>query len=110
MPHFMIKVKYTAASVKGMIANPHDRQKAAAAAIEAVGGKLLSFYMAFGHDDVISIYEAPDAITAAALAMAVGGAGGLSSVETVPLLTMAEATAAMKKASTVQAAYKAPSA
>jgi uncharacterized protein with GYD domain len=107
MAHFLIKAKYTAASVKAMIANPQDRQKAAATAIQAIGGKLLSFYMAFGQDDVILIFEAPDAVSAAAVSMAVAGSGGVST-ETVPLLTMDEAMAAMKKAPAVQAAYKAP--
>jgi uncharacterized protein with GYD domain len=108
MAHFLIKAKYTTASVKALIANPQDRQKAAATAIQAAGGKLVSFYMAFGHDDVIAIFEAPDAVTAAAVSMTIGGSGALASVETVPLLTMDEAMAAMKKAPAVQAAYKAP--
>lgn len=108
MPHFMVKVKYSGAAVQAMIANPTDRQKAAAAAIEAAGGKLHSFYFAFGHDDVVGIFEAPDATAAAALSMAVAGSGSLSSVETVPLLTMDEAITALKKARSVQAAYKSP--
>lgn len=79
MPHFLIKAKYTAASVKAMIANPQDRQKAAAAAIAAAGGKLHSFYMAFGHDDVIAICEMPDAVSAAAGSMAIASTGALAS-------------------------------
>lgn len=109
MPHFLIKVKYSSAAVKAMIANPQDRQKAAAEAIEAVGGRLHGFYFAFGPDDVVAVFEAPDASTAAALSMAIGASGALSSIETVPLLTMQEATAALNKARTVQAAYKSPS-
>jgi uncharacterized protein with GYD domain len=107
MPHFLIKGKYTTDSIKAMIANPHDRKKAAAAGIEAVGGKLHSFYFAFGPDDVYVVFEAPDAIAAAAISVAVAGSGSLA-VETVPLLTMDEATAALKRAPTVLAAYKTP--
>lgn len=110
MPHFLIKAKYTAASVQAMIANPHDREKAAAAGIEAAGGKLHGFYFAFGPDDAIVLFEAPDATAAAAISMAVGGSGALAAVETVPLLTMHEAMAAMRKAPTVQKAYRAPAA
>lgn len=108
MPHFLIKAKYTAGAVQAMMANPHDRQKAAAAAIEAVGGTLHSFYFAFGQDDVVVTFEVPDAGAAAAVSMAIGGSGALASVETVPLLTMDEAIAALKKAATVRNAYKSP--
>lgn len=109
MPHFMLKVKYSAASVKALIANPQDREKAAAAAFQAAGGKLHCFYMAFGHDDVIAIGELPDAVTAAATSMVLGGSGAMSAVETVPLLTADEAMAAMRKAQGLQSGYKAPS-
>lgn len=108
MPHFLIRAKYSAASVQAMIGNPHDRKQAAAAGIQAVGGKLHEFFFAFGPDDAIVLFEAPDAVTAAAVSMAVGGSGALASVETVPLLTMEEAMAAMRKAPTVQKAYRAP--
>lgn len=108
MPHFLLRAKYTAAAVQAMIANPQDRKHAAKAAIEAAGGKLHEFYFAFGPDDVIALIEAPDAATAAAISMVVGGSGALAAAETVPLLTMDEAMAAMRKAASVQKAYRAP--
>lgn len=109
VPHFLFKVKYTAAAVKALIANPQDREKAAATVFQASGGKLHGFYMAFGHDDVIAIAELPDAVTAAAASMVLGGSGAMSAVETVPLLTAGEAMAAMRKAQGMQGGYKAPS-
>jgi uncharacterized protein with GYD domain len=108
MPHFMIRARYSAAAVQAMIAKPQDRHKAAAAAVEALGGKLHGFYFAFGPDDVIAIAEAPDATAAAALSMAIGASGALAAIETVPLLTIHEAMEAMRKASTAQKAYRAP--
>lgn len=109
VPHYLIKVKYTTATVQALIANPEDRQKAAAAAFQAAGGKLHSFYMAFGHDDAFAIGELPDAVTAAAISMVVGGSGAVASAETVPLLTTDEAMAAMRKAQSLRGGYKAPS-
>lgn len=109
MPHFLIKVKYTSAAVQAFIANPQDREKAAATAFQAAGGTLRCFYMAFGHDDVIAIGEVPDAVTAAAISMVLGSSGAMSAVETVPLLTAEEAMAAMRKAQSLRAGYKPPS-
>ena len=40
MAHFMLSCNYSAESKSALIANPVDRSKAAAAAVEAVGGKL----------------------------------------------------------------------
>ena len=110
MPHFMLKAKFSQESVKGLTANPQDRRKAAVAALEAVGAKLKDYYFAFGDADVLVTYEAPDAATAASLAMTLGASGAMSSVETVALLTMEEAMEAMKKSGKAQKAYKPPSA
>jgi len=110
MPHFMLKAKFSQESVKGLVANPQDRRKAATAALVAVGAKLKDYYFAFGDADVLVTYEAPDASTAAAVTMTLGASGAMSSAETVALLTMEEAMEAMKKSSKLQKAYKPPSA
>lgn len=108
MPHFMIQMKYSADAVKAMVANPQDRKKAAAAAIEAAGGKMVSAYFTFGAKDVVVIYEAPDAISAIGLSMVLGASGAASDVETTPLLTTAEAMSAMKHAAKAAPSYKTP--
>jgi uncharacterized protein with GYD domain len=41
-----------------------------------------------GDADVLVTYEAPDAATAASVAMMLGASGAVSSAETVALLTM----------------------
>ena len=109
VPHYMLKGKFSQESVKALTANPQDRRKAAAAALEAVGAKLKDYYFAFGDADVLVTYEAPDVATAASVAMTVGAAGTLTSVETVSLLTMEEAMEAMKKSGKSLKAYKPPS-
>ena len=48
----------------------------------------LLYYFALGPADVIVIYEAPDAITAASVSMTLGASGAASSVETMQLFTM----------------------
>ena len=78
--------------------NASENRFSASAAVEAVGGKLHSAFMTFGETDIIVIYEAPDAIASAALAMTLGASGGFSSIKTTPLLTTADAIKALKSA------------
>lgn len=110
MPHFMLKLKYSHESIKSLVANPQDRRRAAETALGTVGATLRDFYFAFGDADVIITYEAPDAATAASIAMTLGASGATSSAETTALLTMEEAMEAMKKSAKTLKGYKPPSA
>ena len=81
-----------------MIRNPQDRAAAVRPVVENLGGKLISLDYAFGDYDVVAIIEAPDNVTMAALAMAVGAGGALKDFKTTVLLSMEEAMEAMRKA------------
>jgi len=91
-----------------MIADPEDRSRAASTYIESVGGRLHGFWYAFGTHDGISLWEAPDNVAMAAVALAIGGGGALRSIETTPLLTVEETVAALTRAQSV--GYRAPGA
>lgn len=108
MPLFMTALKYSADSTKALVDKPQDRRVAARAALEAIGCTLKDFYFAFGAADVIVIYEAPDAASAAAVSMAVGASGAATSAETTQLLTMEEAMSAMAKAGQIRQTYIPP--
>src|SRR6266851_2446259 len=108
MSHFMVSCNYSTESKNALIANPVDRTKAASAAVEAVGGKLHSAFMTFGETDIIVIYEAPDAIASAALAMTLGASGAFSSIKTTALLTTTDAIKALKLSAETKAAYRPP--
>jgi uncharacterized protein with GYD domain len=110
MPLFLASIKFSAASTKAVVEKPHDRRPAARAALEAAGCTLKDYYFALGPTDVIVIYEAPDAITAASVSMTLGASGAASSVETMQLFTMEEAITAMTKAGQIQKSYKPPTA
>ena len=110
MPLFMSSIKFSAESTKAVVERPHDRRPAAKAALEAAGCTLKEYYFALGPADVVVIYEAPDAITAASVSMMLGASGASSSVETVQLFTMKDAMAAMTKAGQIQKTYKPPAA
>jgi uncharacterized protein with GYD domain len=110
MPLFMASIKFSAESTKAVIEKPHDRRPAARAALQAAGCTLKDYYFALGPADVIAIYEAPDAVTAASVSMMLGASGASSSVETVQLFTMEDAMTAMTKAGQLQKTYRPPTA
>jgi uncharacterized protein with GYD domain len=86
--------------------SPEDRRDAARAYIESVGGKLHGFWYAFGEYDGYNLWEAPDNVSMAAVAMAIGGGGALSKCETTVLLTIEETLDALKRADSIH--YRRP--
>ena len=66
------------------------------------GGRVESFYYAFGDTDVYAIVEVPDNVTAAAVSLAVNASGAVS-LKLTPLLTPEEIDEATKKTVTYQA-------
>src|SRR4051812_50126450 len=76
MPMYLTRFRSTPEGWAMMIAQPEDRRRAATAYIESVGGKLHGFWYAFGEHDGINLWEAPDNVSMAAVALAIGGGGG----------------------------------
>src|SRR5688572_17063791 len=101
MPFYLTRFSYTPETWARLVKNPEDRRAAATQYIEAVGGKLHGFWYAFGTHDGYNLWEAPDNVSMAAAAIAIGAGGALSSLETTVLLTVEEAVAALEKASTI---------
>ena len=108
MPLYLSSFSYTPATWARLIARPEDRRTAARAYVESVGGTLHGFWYAFGAHDGYNLWEAPDNESMAAVALAIGSGGALSSVETTVLLTVDETLDALGKAG--QVGYRAPGA
>jgi len=108
MPVYLSKFSYTPETWARLIRNPEDRRKAAQSYIESVGGKLHGFWYAFGAHDGFTLWEAPDNISMAAVALAIAAGGALSSLETTVLLTVDETIDALRKAEEVR--YRPPGA
>jgi uncharacterized protein with GYD domain len=108
MPLYLSRFSYTPETWARLIGNPEDRRKAAQSYIESVGGKLHGFWYAFGEHDGYTLWEAPDNVSMAAVALAISGGGALTSNETTVLLTVDETMEALRKAEQVQ--YRAPGA
>jgi uncharacterized protein with GYD domain len=108
MPLYLSRFSYAPETWGRLIANPEDRRKAARSYIESVGGKLHGFWYAFGAHDGYTLWEAPDNVSMAAVAVAIGGGGALSSLETTVLLTVEDTIDALRKAKDIQ--YRPPGA
>jgi uncharacterized protein with GYD domain len=108
MALYLTKFSYTPETWARLIGNPEDRREAAQAYIESVGGKLHGFWYAFGSHDGYNLWEAPDNVSMAAVALAITGGGALSSLETTVLMTVDETLAALRKAEQIQ--YQKPGA
>ena len=106
MAFYLTRFSYTPETWARLIGNPEDRRKAAQEYIESVGGKLHGFWYAFGEHDGYTLWEAPDNVSMAAVALAIGGGGALSLFETTVLLTVEETIDALRKAG--QIGYRAP--
>ena len=108
MPLYLSKFSYTPETWTRLIGNPEDRRKAAQPYIESVGGKLHGFWYSFGKHDGYNLWEAPDNVSMAAVALAISAGGALSSFETTVLMTVEETIDALLKAKGV--GYRAPGA
>ena len=78
MPLYLTRFSYTPETWARLTQNPEDRRDAARRYIESVGGKLHGFWYAFGTHDGYNLWEAPDNVSTAAVAIAIGGGGAVS--------------------------------
>jgi uncharacterized protein with GYD domain len=108
MPLYLTRFSYTPETWARLIGNPEDRRKAAQTYIESVDGKLHGFWYVFGPHNGYTLWEAPDNVSMAAVALAISGGGALSTFETTVLLTVDETMDAMRRAKEVK--YRAPGA
>jgi uncharacterized protein with GYD domain len=92
---YLTRFSYTPETWARLSKHPEDRRDAARSYIESVGGKLHGFWYAFGEFDGYVLWEAPDNASMAAVAIAIGGGGALSKLETTVLLTVEETLGAL---------------
>ena len=98
MPKYLWQGSYTSQGVQGLRKDGGAGRRAAVQRlVESAGGKLESFYFAFGEADVYVVADLPDTATAAAMSLAVN-ALGLVHLRTIPLVTAEEMDVAVKKA------------
>lgn len=106
MQKYLVQVNYVAEGVKGLLKDGGTRRRGVAEKlIKSLGGKMEAFYFAFGETDVFVIADMPDNASMAALGLALGATGTVTSRTTV-LMTPKEVDAATKKKPTYSAPGK----
>lgn len=101
MPLYLTHFSYTADTWNAMIEQPEDRRDVAREIIESVGGKLCGFWYAFGPYDGYTLWEAPDNVTMASVALALASNGAIKAQETIVLLTVEDTLDALRGAGNV---------
>lgn len=97
MPKYLFKANYVGKGIEGLMKEGGTRRKEAATkVVESVGGRLESFYYAFGEADAVGVVDAPDAASAAAVSMIINASGAVT-IKLTPLMTPEEIDAASKK-------------
>ncbi len=111
MPIFLVQVTYTDRALAAILKNPEDPHRggmeSVRPAVEKLGGKILSAYLALGEYNVVAIFQMPDNVDASALSMAIMAGGACKMINITPLLSMQEGLEAIQKAH--GAAYGPPS-
>lgn len=97
MPKYLVEANYVGEGIGGLLKEGGSGRRAAVDALfKSLGGKVESFYYAFGDKDVFIVGELPDNVSAAALVLRVN-ASGAAACKTVVLLTPQEIDEAVKK-------------
>jgi uncharacterized protein with GYD domain len=97
MPKYLFTANYTKEGFEGVRKDgAQARIDAVTSTVEGMGGKLETFYFAFGDVDAFVVLDVPDDETAAAISLAVGSSGRVG-VHTTKLLTADQIDAAFAK-------------
>jgi uncharacterized protein with GYD domain len=97
MPLYMYQASYTAKSMAAQLQDPQDPVEGIRAALEDLGATIMVAGFPFGEYDLLVVYEAPDDMTAASVAMAVGAEGEVKSAKTTRLLSGQEWLESLRK-------------
>ncbi len=104
MAKYLLQVNYTAEGAKGLVKDGGSKRRSAAQmAAESLGGRVESWYFAFGDTDAYVVVDMPDNASVVAISLALAASGGATSRTTV-LMTPEEMDQATQKLPT----YKPP--
>ena len=97
MALYMYQASYTSKSMAAQLKEPQDPVEAIRPALEDVGAEMVVAGFPFGEYDLLIVYEAPDDMTAASVAMAIAAAGEVKSGKTTRLLSGQEWLESLRK-------------
>jgi uncharacterized protein with GYD domain len=100
MAKYVVYGNYVGDGLKGLLKDGGSSRVAAVKKLlESLGGTMECFYYAFGEYDVFCIYDVPDNVSAASIALTIS-ATGLIRTKTVVLITPEEMDQVAKKSPT----------
>jgi uncharacterized protein with GYD domain len=106
MPKFLIQATYTPEGARGLLEEGASGRRAAVdQVVDDLGGTVEAMYFAFGEADFVCLIDFPDAVSMAAVSLAVKASGALHTRAT-PFLTLDE----IDKATRRQVTFRAPGA
>ena len=108
MTFYLIRAKMSHESMRALVERPEDRLITTTRFLRGVGGRLHNYFFSLGGFDIVLVFELPDNVSAASLAMVLTASGSVSEVDTTVLITMEEAIAAMQKAGDFMGVYVPP--
>ena len=97
MALYMYQASYTAKSMAAQLKDPQDPVEAIRPTLEEMGATIMVAGFPFGEYDVLVVYEAPDDMTAASVAMAIAAAGEVRSAKTTRVLSGQEWVESLRK-------------
>jgi uncharacterized protein with GYD domain len=108
MPLYMFQAAYTSDSWSAQVQNRQNPIDRITPLVEACGGRLETFFYAFGDYDIVLVIDMPDDESAAAVALAGVAGGSLKASQTTKLLTVEQGLSAMEKAQEAAKSYTPP--
>ena len=106
MPFYVLRGRYSAEAIKGMLASPENREAAIAKVVEKAGGKLISYYLTFGDDDWLVIIDCPNNEVALSIAIVAAAGGSTTDTKTSVAMTAKQAMGAFKAAGELAKSFK----
>jgi uncharacterized protein with GYD domain len=103
MALYMYQASYTAKTMAAQLRDPQDPVEVLRPTMEDLGAEILVAGFPFGEYDLLVVYDAPDDMTAASVAMAVAAAGEMKSAKTTRLLSGPEWLESLRKRTIVKA-------
>jgi uncharacterized protein with GYD domain len=97
MTLYMYQASYTAKSMAAQLTQPRDPVESIRPTLDDLGAKILVAGFPFGEYDLLVVYEAPDDMTAASVAMAIAAEGEVKSAKTTRLLSGQEWLESLRK-------------
>src|SRR5580700_4416618 len=97
MALYMYQASYTSKSMAAQLKEPQDPVEAIRPVLEDLGAKIVVAGFPFGEYDMLVVYEAPDDMTAASVAMAIAAAGEVKSAKTTRVLSGQEWVESLRK-------------